>query len=180
MDPYKDMDFSFNIYSNKKNNDMKHIKTFESYSVNENWIGDAWNWIKEKLSSWISKLTGDFREGAEYAMNWIKDNYDMMKETVEGVRQAASYEIDRLFSWVKSLASNTDQMIPAMESLERFDSILDKIARISGASIATLACFGAPVAAIAGLIMNNGVLFISGAVVAIIAWSIVSAMGNSN
>lgn len=172
------MDFSFNIYSNKKSNDMKHIKTFESYSLNENWIGDAWNWIKEKLSSWISKLTGDFREGAEYAMNWIKDNYDMMKQAVEGVRQAASSEIDRLFSWVKSLASNTDQMIPAMESVEESKSILDKIARISGASLATLACFGAPVAAIAGLIMNNGVLFLAGAVVAIIAWSIVSAMGN--
>lgn len=157
---------------------LKHIKTFESYSVNENWIGDAWNWIKERLSSWISRLTGDFKEGAQYAIDWIKDNYDIMKETVEGVRQAASSEIDRLFSWVKSLASNTDQMIPAMESLERFDSILDKIARISGASIATLACFGGPVAALAGLVMSNGVLFLAGAVAAIIAWSIVSAVGN--
>jgi hypothetical protein len=178
MDPDKDTDFSFNIYSKKKNNDMKHIKTFESYSLNENWIGDAWNWIKERLSSWISSLTGDFKEGAEYAMTWIKDNYDMMKETVEGLRQVTSSEIDRLFSWVKSLASNTDQMIPAMESVEESRSILDKIARISGASIVTLSCFAGPVAALAGLIMSNGVLFLAGAVAAVIAWSIVSAMGN--
>lgn len=42
---------------------MKHIKTFESYSVNENWIANAWNWIKEKLSGWLSSLKGDFKEG---------------------------------------------------------------------------------------------------------------------
>ena len=157
---------------------MKHIKTFESYSVNENWIGDAWNWIKERLAGWLSELTGDFKEGAKYAIDWIKDNYDMMKGAVEGLRQVASSEIDRLFSWVKSIASNTDQMIPAMESVEESKSILDKIARISGASIATLACFGGPVAALAGLIMSNGVLFLAGAVAAIIAWSIVSIVGN--
>lgn len=157
---------------------MKHIKTFESYSVNENWIGDAWNWIKERLSSWISKLTGDFKEGAQYAIDWIKDNYDMMKEAVEGLRQASDAEIEKLFNWVKSITLNTDQMIPAMESAEESKSILDKIARISGASIATLACFGGPIAALAGLIMSNGVLFLAGAVAAIIAWSIVSIVGN--
>ncbi len=159
---------------------MKHIKTFESYSVNENWIANAWNWIKEKLSGWLSELTGDFKEGAEYAMTWIKDNYDMMKEAVEGLRQATSSEIDRLFSWVKSLASNTDQMIPAMESAEESKSMLQKIARLSGVSILTLSCFAGPVAALAGLAMGNGVLFLAGAVAAAIAWSIVSAMGNSN
>ena len=157
---------------------MKHIKTFESYSVNENWITDAWNWIKERLASWLSELTGDFKEGAKYAIDWIKDNYDMMKGAVEGLRQAASSEIDRLFSWVKSIASNTDQMIPAMESAEESKSMLQKIARISGVSILTLSCFAAPVAALAGLIMSNGVLFLAGAVAAVIAWSIVSAMGN--
>ena len=157
---------------------LKHIKTFESYSVNENWIGDAWNWIKERLSSWVSKLTGDFKEGAQYAIDWIKDNYDMMKEAVDGLKKSSEAEIEKLFNWVKSITLNTDKMIPAMESLERFDSILDKIARISGASIATLACFGGPIAAIAGLIMSNGVLFLAGAVAAIIAWSIVSVVGN--
>lgn len=157
---------------------MKHIKTFESYSVNENWITDAWNWIKERLAGWLSELTGDFKEGAKYAIDWIKDNYDMMKGAVEGLRQAASSEIDRLFSWVKSIASNTDQMIPAMESVEESKSMLQKIARISGVSILTLSCFAAPVAALAGLIMSNGVLFLAGAVAAVIAWSIVSAMGN--
>ena len=178
MDPDKDKDFYFNIYSNKKTIPMKHIKTFESYSINENWIGDAWNWIKERLSSWISSLTGDFKEGAEYAMTWIKDNYDMMKEAVEGLRQASEVEIEKLFNWVKSITLNTDQMIPAMESAEESKSILDKIARISGASIVTLSCFAGPVAALAGLIMSNGVLFLAGAVAAVIAWSIVSAMGN--
>ena len=157
---------------------LKHIKTFESYSVNENWIGDAWNWIKERLSSWVSKLTGDFKEGAQYAIDWIKDNYDMMKEAVDGLKKSSEAEIEKLFNWVKSITLNTDKMIPAMESLERFDSILDKIARISGASIATLACFGGPIAALAGLIMSNGVLFLAGAVAAIIAWSIVSTVGN--
>ena len=157
---------------------MKHIKTFESYSVNENWITDAWNWIKERLAGWLSELTGDFKEGAKYAIDWIKDNYDMMKGAVEGLRQVASSEIDRLFSWVKSIASNTDQMIPAMESAEESKSMLQKIARISGVSILTLSCFAAPVAALAGLIMSNGVLFLAGAVAAVIAWSIVSAMGN--
>ena len=157
---------------------LKHIKTFESYSVNENWIGDAWNWIKERLSSWVSKLTGDFKEGAQYAIDWIKDNYDMMKQAVDGLKKSSEAEIEKLFNWVKSITLNTDKMIPAMESLERFDSILDKIARISGASLATLACFGGPIAALAGLIMSNGVLFLAGAVAAIIAWSIVSTVGN--
>jgi len=157
---------------------MKHIKTFESYSINENWIGDAWNWIKERLASWISKLTGDLKEGAQYAIDWIKDNYDMMKEVVDGLRQASNVEIEKLFSWVKSIASNTDQMIPTMESAEESKSILQKIARLSGVSILTLSCFAAPVAALAGLIMSNGVLFLAGAVAAVIAWSIVSAMGN--
>jgi hypothetical protein len=102
----------------------------------------------------------------------------MMKETVEGLKKASEVEIEKLFNWVKSITSNTDQMIPAMESAEESKSILDKIARISGASLATLACFGAPVAALAGLIMSNGVLFLAGAVAAVIAWSIVSAVGN--
>jgi hypothetical protein len=123
-------------------------------------------------------LTGDLKEGAQYAIDWIKDNYDMMKEAVDGLRQVSKVEIEKLFSWVKSIASNTDQMIPTMESAEESKSILQKIARLSGVSILTLSCFAAPVAALAGLIMSNGVLFLAGAVAAVIAWSIVSAMGN--
>ena len=69
-------------------------------------------------------------------------------------------------------------MIPALESAEESKSMLQKIARISGVSILTLSCFAAPVAALAGLIMSNGVLFLAGAVAAIIAWSIVSTVGN--
>ena len=65
---------------------MRYIKTYENFkSVNENWFLQAWNWIKEKLSGWISKLTGEAKKGAEEAMTWIKDNPEMMEQTTENL-----------------------------------------------------------------------------------------------
>jgi hypothetical protein len=67
---------------------MRYIKTYENFkSVNENWFLQAWNWIKEKLSGWISKLTGEVKRGAEEAMTWIKDNPEIMEQTTEKLKQ---------------------------------------------------------------------------------------------
>ena len=67
---------------------MKYIKTYENFNVvNENWFQQSYEWIKEKLSSWISKLTGEVREGAESAMEWIKENTELMEETLQKLKQ---------------------------------------------------------------------------------------------
>ena len=160
---------------------MKYIKTYESFSVNENWLSNAWNWIKEKLSGWFNKLTGDVKSGAEYAMNWIKENSKMMEDVTLKLKQQDNSAIMKLWNWIKSFSGNTQQLQPMLnESVEEEpNSLLEKIARISGASLSLLILFAAPVAAIAGLLMSNGLLFLIGAVVSIIAWSLASLVSES-
>jgi magnesium-transporting ATPase (P-type) len=161
---------------------MKYIKTYESFSVNENWLSNAWNWIKEKLSGWFNKLTGDVKKGAEYAMNWIKENSEMMEDVTQKLKQQDNSAIMKLWNWVKSFTGNEQQLQPILnESVEEeSNSLLEKIARISGASLSLLILFAAPVAAFAGLLMSNGLLFLIGAVVSIIAWSLASVVSESN
>jgi hypothetical protein len=156
---------------------MKYIKTYENFNgVNESWFQQAYEWIKEKLSSWISKLTGEVKEGAESAMEWIKENTELMEEALQKLKQQSQSELMKLWNWVKSFVGNPLQIQPIVkESVEEeSETILEKIARISGASVALLSCFGAPVAAFLGLATNNGLLFLIGAVVSIIAWSLAS------
>lgn len=156
---------------------MKYIKTYENFNgVNENWFQQAYEWIKEKLSSWISKLTGEVKEGAESAMEWIKENTELMEEALQKLKQQSQSELMKLWDWIKSFVENPLQIQPIVkESVEEeSETILEKIARISGASVALLSCFGAPVAAFLGLATNNGLLFLIGAVVSIIAWSLAS------
>jgi hypothetical protein len=155
---------------------MKYIKTYENFNVvNENWFQQAYEWVKEKLSSWISKLTGEVKEGAESAMEWIKENTELMEETLQKLKQQSQSELMKLWDWVKSFVGNPLQIQPIVnESVEESETMLEKIARISGASIALLLCFGAPVAAFIGLAINNGLLFLIGAIVSIIAWSLAS------
>lgn len=156
---------------------MRYIKTYEKFNVvNENWALQAFNWIKEKLSGWISKLTGEVKEGAESAMNWIKENPELMEETHQKLKQQDQSELMKLWNWVKSFVGNPLQIQPTVkESVEEeTETMLEKIARISGASLTLLICFGAPVAAFIGLATSNGLLFIIGAIVSIIAWSLAS------
>jgi predicted nuclease with TOPRIM domain len=156
---------------------MKYIKTYENFNgVNESWFQQAYEWIKEKLSSWISKLTGEVKEGAESAMEWIKENTELMEEALQKLKQQSQSELMKLWDWIKSFVGNPLQIQPIVkESVEEeSETILEKIARISGASVALLSCFGAPVAAFLGLATNNGLLFLIGAVVSIIAWSLAS------
>jgi hypothetical protein len=156
---------------------MKYIKTYENFNgVNENWFQKTYEWIKEKLSSWISKLTGEVKEGAESAIEWIGENTELMQETLQKLKQQSQSELMKLWNWIKSFVGNPLQIQPIVnESVEEeSETILEKIARISGASVALLLCFGAPVAAFIGLATSNGLLFLVGAVVSIIAWSLAS------
>lgn len=162
---------------------MRYIKTYENFkSVNENWFLQAWNWIKEKLSGWISKLTGESKRGAEEAMTWIKDNPEMMGQTKEKLKQQDKNQVMKLWNWVKTFVGSPEQIQPVVqESNEEEGSyLLDKIAMWSRASIVILGCFAAPVAAFIGLAISNGLLFLIGAVVAIIAWSIVSLFNDTD
>jgi hypothetical protein len=162
---------------------MKYIKTYENFNfVNENWFQQAYEWIKEKLSSWISKLTGEVKEGAESAMEWIKENTELMQETLQKLKQQSQSELMELWDWIKSFVGNPLQIQPIVnESVEEeSETILEKIARVSGASISLLLLFGAPVAAFTGLAISNGLLFLVGAVVTIIAWSLASLFQESN
>lgn len=155
---------------------MKYIKTYENFNgVNENWFQQAYEWIKEKLSSWLSNLTGEVKEGAESAMEWIKENTELMQETLQKLKQQNQSELLKLWNWVKSFVGNPLQIQPIVkESVEESETILEKIARISGASVSLLLLFGSPVSAFIGLATGNGLLFLVGAVVSIIAWSLAS------
>jgi hypothetical protein len=57
--------------------------------------------------------------------------------------------------------------------------LLNKIARLAGVSILLLSAFGSVVAIFTGLLSSNGFLMLCGAVVAIIAFSIINVIGES-
>lgn len=163
---------------------MKYIKTYEKFEINENWIIQAWNWIKDKLSSWVSKLSGDLREGADYGINYLKENPEKLEEIQTGLKQQDQSEVMKLWNWVKSFVGNPNQLQPIVNESyneeEEVESILMKILRISGASLALLAIFASPVAAFAGLLLSNGLLFVVGAILSIIAFSILSVSMDSD
>jgi len=164
---------------------MKYIKTYEKFELNENWISQALDWIKEKLSSWVSKLSGDVRQGADYGINYLKQNPEELEKIQNGLKQQDESDIMKLWSWVKSFVGNPNQIQPIVnesyqEEEEEVESILMKILRISGASLALLGIFASPVAAFAGLLLSNGLLFIVGAIASIIAFSIISISRDSD
>jgi hypothetical protein len=163
---------------------MKYIKTFEKFEVNENWISQTWNWIKEKLSSWLSKLSGDIREGADYGINYLKENPEKLEEIQTGLKQQDQSEVTKLWNWLKSFSGNPNQLQTIVNESyneeEEVESVLMRILRISGASIALATIFGSVVAAFAGLLLSNGLLFVVGAIVSIISFSIISVSKDSD
>jgi hypothetical protein len=163
---------------------MKYIKTYEKFELNENWISQALDWIKEKLSSWVSKLSGDVRQGADYGINYLKQNPEELEKIQNGLKQQDESDIMKLWNWVKSFVGNPNQIQPIVnesyQEEEEVESILMKILRISGASLALLGIFASPVAAFAGLLLSNGLLFIVGAIASIIAFSIISISRDSD
>lgn len=162
---------------------MRYIKTYENFKpLNENWFLQAWNWIKEKLSGWISKLTGEVKLGAEEAMTWIKDNPKIMEETTQKLKQQDQTQVMKLWNWVKTFVGSPEQIQTVVQESSEEDSfsLLDKIAMWSRATAVLVGCFAAPVAAFLGLAISNGFLFLVGAVVAIIAWSLVSLFNDSD
>jgi hypothetical protein len=163
---------------------MKYIKTYEKFELNENWISQALDWIKEKLSSWVSKLSGDVRQGADYGINYLKQNPEELEKIQNGLKQQDESDIMKLWNWVKSFVGNPNQIQPIVnesnQEEEEVESILMKILRISGASLALLGIFGSVVAAFAGLLLSNGLLFVVGAIASIIAFSIISISRDSD
>jgi len=156
---------------------MKYIKTYEKFELNENWISQSLDWIKEKLSSWVSKLSGDVRQGADYGINYLKQNPEELEKIQNVLKQQDESDIMKLWNWVKSFVGNPNQIQPIVNESnqeEEVESILMKILRISGASLALLGIFASPVAAFAGLLLSNGLLFVVGAIASIIAFSIIS------
>jgi len=156
---------------------MKYIKTYEKFELNENWISQSLDWIKEKLSSWVSKLSGDVRQGADYGINYLKQNPEELEKIQNVLKQQDESDIIKLWNWVKSFVGNPNQIQPIVNESnqeEEVESILMKILRISGASLALLGIFASPVAAFAGLLLSNGLLFVVGAIASIIAFSIIS------
>ena len=45
---------------------MKYIKTYEKFELNENWISQALDWIKEKLSSSGRKVRQSRKQMDDY------------------------------------------------------------------------------------------------------------------
>ncbi len=162
---------------------MRYIKTYEKFEINENWISQALEWIKEKLSSWVSKLSGDVRQGADYGINYLKQNPEELEKIQNGLKQQDESDIMKLWNWVKSFTGNPNQIQPIVNESnqeEEVESILMKILRISGASLALLGIFSSVVAAFAGLLLSNGLLFVVGAIASIIAFSIISVSRDSD
>lgn len=149
---------------------MKYIKTYKNYSINENWITQSMDWIKQKL-------IGDIKKGADYGEKYLEQNPEELEKIRKGLKYQDKSEIMKLWEWVKSfLGKSEDEVRQEVQLNESNDeSILMKIARISGASLAILTLFGSIFAALAGLIMSNGLLFVVGAVVGVIGFSIAGA-----
>ncbi len=162
---------------------MRYIKTYEKFEINENWISQALDWVKEKLSSWVSKLSGEVRQGADYGINYLKQNPEELEKIQNGLKQQDESDIMKLWNWVKSFVGNPNQIQPIVNESnqeEEVESILMKILRISGASLALLGIFSSVVAAFAGLLLSNGLLFVVGAIASIIAFSIISVSRDSD
>ncbi len=157
---------------------MKHIKTYENYNISENWIGQSMDWIKQNFSAFISKLIGDVKKGADYGERYLEQNPEELEKILKELEHQDKSEIMKLWEWVKSFLGKSEDQIEAEVQLNESneETTLMKIARISGASLTLLTIFGSVFAALAGLIMSNGLLFMVGAVVGIISFSIVGAM----
>lgn len=162
---------------------MKYVKTFENFNqTNENVFSNAWNWIKNKLTNWYSNFTGDFKRGCEWAINWAKENIEEIDKIKKQLANTAKTELEKLWKWISSLVKNPigiESTVQENLSEEDGESLLNKIARLAGVSILLLSAFGSVVAIFTGLLSSNGFLMLCGAVVAIIAFSIINVIGES-
>jgi hypothetical protein len=155
------------------------IKSFENYinenynEVNENWFKQVYGWVKDKFTTWSSKLKGKVKEGADYGLEYLEKNPKEFENIKKGLAKQSKADIEELYKKVQ--AFNPDKV---HESMEPKDA-LDKIANIIGVSVTIIASFGGAIAALIGLISSNGFLFFIGAVVSIITFSAINAISDN-
>lgn len=152
---------------------MKHLKSvnefFSNKKVNEEFIG----WLKDK-----------FKAGVEYGENYIEKQPEELERIQQELREYKDQSaIIKLKNWVNSLLGKSEEEVAdelkEVGLNESTDDLLGKIARISGAALGLLTIFGSIISAFVGLIMSNGLLFVIGAVVAVISTSIAGAFGDN-
>ncbi len=152
---------------------MKHLKSanefFSNKKVNEEFIG----WLKDK-----------FKAGVEYGENYIEkkpEELERIQQELRGYKDQSA--IIKLKNWINSLLGKSEEEVAdelkEVGLNESTDDLLGKIARISGAALGLLTIFGSIISAFVGLIMSNGLLFVIGAVVAVISTSIAGAFGDN-
>jgi hypothetical protein len=165
------------IYRGNINVCMRHIKTYESFgSVNENLFRRLYNWIKDGFSAWVSRLKGELRDGADAGIKYLEEHPEELAKIQDGLAAMDESQKQKLLDRVESL--DFAKIVATNESSDS-ESVLDKVARILGVSVAALTIFGSVVSAIVGLATSNGVLFVIGAVISIIAFSIMGASNDS-
>lgn len=161
------------------------IKSFESYineqynDVNENWFQMVYDWTKEKFTTWISKLKGKFKDGASYGIDYLKKNPKELEKIQKGLASQNKADIDNLAKSIEAFDLATIANKPELTESEDAESMLDKVSRILGVSLGLLTVFGAVASAIIGLAISNGVLFVIGAIISIIAFSVMGAVSNN-
>lgn len=156
---------------------MRYIKTFEKFEINENWFNQALSWIKDKFNNWMSKLSGDIKAGAEWAKDYLEKNRDVLNDILLGLKQQAKSEVDKLYTWCEYFVGKPDQLQPIVteshsDEEEEVNSIFSRIARISGVSLRLFLVFAPAVAAFTGLLISSGPLFVVGAIVSVILYSL--------
>jgi len=156
---------------------MRYIKTFEKFEINENWFNQALSWIKDKFNNWMSKLSGDIKAGADWAKDYLAKNGDVLNDILLGLKQEAKSEVDKLYRWCEYFVGKPDQLQPIVteshsDEEEEVNSIFSRIARISGVSLRLFLVFSPAVAAFTGLLISSGPLFVVGAIVSVILYSL--------
>jgi len=159
---------------------MRYIKTFEKFEINENWFNQALSWIKDKFNNWMSKLSGEIKSGAEWAKDYLEKNRDVLEKIKNGFLQVGKSEVMKLLRFCKYFVGKPSQLQPLVvesnqeDEEEEVNSIFRRIARISGVSLVVLSVLAPAVAAFTGLLISNGLLFVVGAIVSVILYSILS------
>ena len=125
---------------------MKHIMTFESYSVNEEFllIDKIYNKLKGALSSWQDKRTKATAEKIAKLMEDKKDD-PKFKEALENVKKAAANLSSDDKQKIAELSKGKIPELSISESLikENTNSLINRILKALGLTSGAFGLFGA-------------------------------------
>jgi hypothetical protein len=114
---------------------MKHLKKFETFTINENIFQDAFGFLKQKISNWKDKYTQPFNAAVDYVNSNL--NSPEIQAAITAINDLPESEMENIYNLINNPNKLHNNMVNAEEVKEAFgiDNIKNLGSKILGTSV---------------------------------------------